>query len=74
MFFILIYDMERATNLKIPLIILKDTENLFKVIVESSNTTEMRLTIDIQAAREALGKHEINNVSGSGLTAIRRMG
>lgn len=62
MTFMIRYDMERATNVKIPLTILTDSESLFKVIVKSSTTTEKRFMINIQAAREAFETYEIDNV------------
>lgn len=53
--------MERALNIKVYLIMLTDSESLFKVIVKSSTTTEKRLMVDIQAAWEALENNEISD-------------
>lgn len=42
--------------------IVNDSDSLFKVITQSSNMTEKRLMIDIQAGREAYHDCEINNM------------
>lgn len=45
-----------------PLAMLTDSESLFKCIVKSTTTTEKRLMIDIEAAREAYCKQEISDI------------
>lgn len=62
MTFIIGCDMECATERKITLTLLKDSERIFNVIVRSDITAEKRLVIDIQAVREAFENKEIDHV------------
>lgn len=74
------HDMQTMLQQNIPLSVVTDSESLFKVIVQSSSTTEMRLMIDLQAAREAHQEHKIDDMgwiksSGNladGLTKINK--
>lgn len=50
--------MEYTASLKISLDLLTDSKSLFEVIEKSSITTEVRLMIDILAARKVFEKNE----------------
>lgn len=60
--YMLRYDLQRILGRTVPLAMLTDSESLFKTILKSTTTTEKRLMIDMQAAREAYGKKEISDV------------
>lgn len=57
------HDLQRMLSKDIPILMLTDSEPLFRVLTRSRYTTERRLEIDIAAAREAYGKREISNVA-----------
>ena len=54
------YDLKRLLNKEVKLIMLTDSMSLFKVIVNSTVTTEKRLMIDIAAVREAYERSDID--------------
>lgn len=64
----------------VPIAILTDSHSLFNVMVKSTTTTEKRLMIDIEAAREAYARGEVSNVGWvrsednlvDGLTKIKK--
>lgn len=56
------HDMEKMLNQNIPLNVETDSDSLFKVVNQSSNTTERRLMIDLQATREAYNERKIDNM------------
>lgn len=57
------HDLRRLLNLDIPIIMLMDSEALFRILTRSRYTTERRLEIDIAAAREAYGSRKISNIA-----------
>lgn len=60
--FLLKHDLQRIIGDDLPLAMRTDSESLFKTIVKSTTTTDKRLMIDIQAARESYGKQEISDI------------
>lgn len=60
--FLLKKDLELMLSQRIPLIMMIDSDNMFKVIVKNTSATEKRLMIDIKAAREAYEDQEISDV------------
>lgn len=60
--YLLRHDLRRILDRNITLAMLTDSESLFKCIVKSTTTTEKRLMIDIEAARQAYGKQEISDI------------
>lgn len=60
--FLLKTDLETMLSAKVPLIMMIDSDSVFKVIVKNTSTTEKRLMIDIRAAREAYESQEISDV------------
>lgn len=56
------HDLETMVGKTVTLSMVTDFDSLFKVIVQSSTTTERRLMIDIQASREAYQERKIDNV------------
>ena len=60
--FIIKHDLERIYDQHLPLVMLKDSKQMFDVITRASHTTEKRLMIDVAAAREAYKRYEISNV------------
>lgn len=50
--FLLRHDLEAMVKNKLPLIILTDSESLFKIIVKATTTTEQNLMVDVKATRE----------------------
>lgn len=56
------HDLQRIVGQKLPLAMFMDRDSLFKTIVRSTTTTEIRLMIDLVTAREAYGIHEISSV------------
>ena len=61
--FILRHDLERAIGRKIPLLMLTDSQALFDVLTRAKYTSEKRLMIDIEVARNAYAKKEIDNIA-----------
>lgn len=57
------HDLETMIGRPVTLSMVTDSDSLFKVIVQSSTTTERRLMIDIQAGREAYQERKIDNMS-----------
>lgn len=74
------HDLQKMANINIPLKMVTDSDSLFKVIVQSSTTTERRLMIDIEASREAYRERKIDNMGwirsdgnlADGLTKINK--
>eukprot|EP00171_Calliarthron_tuberculosum_P005221 IDg5221t1 len=60
--YILRHDLDRILNQFIPVIMLTDSEILFKVLTRARCTTEKRLMVDISATRQAYNDHLISNV------------
>lgn len=60
--FILLHDLQAMTGTLIPITILNDSESPFKVIFNSSITTEKRLMVDIRDTREAYERDDISDV------------
>lgn len=60
--FTLRHDLSTMVKTNISLNLITDSDSLFKVIVQSSTTTEKRLMIDLQACREAYRERSIENV------------
>lgn len=60
--FMLRHDLQTIYRKKIPLHILTDSLQMFDVITKASSTTERRLMIYIEAARESYNREEISNV------------
>ena len=56
------HDLQRMLKRKIPLTMITDSEQLFKVIIKSTTTTEKRLMIDVETARAAYNEGEISDV------------
>lgn len=75
------YDIQKMVKQNVPLSMVTDSDSLFKVVVQSSTTTERRLMIDIQATREAYQERKIDNMGwvksdgniADGLTKINKM-
>ena len=57
------HDLKRMLNIDIPILMITDSEPLFRILTRSRYTTERRLEIDIAAAREAYARKEIANVA-----------
>ena len=57
------HDLQRMLNTDIPLLMLTDSEPLFRILTKYRYTTERRLEIDISAAREAYHSREISNIA-----------
>lgn len=78
--YLLQHVVQRMIGSAIPLKMFTDSDSLFKTIVQSTTTTERRLMIDIEAAREAYGRQEISDVGwirsednpADGLTLFRK--
>ena len=74
------HDLEDIFGRRVPLMMLTDSEALFRVVVRSSTTTEKRMMIDLQAAREAYCAQEIDDIGwirsndnpADGLTKVKR--
>jgi hypothetical protein len=66
--FILRHDLSKILNRHIPLLMLTDSESLFKTLTKARYTTERRLLVDIAAARQAYHAKDISNI---GLIASR---
>lgn len=60
--FALRHVLSEIVNQQVPLNTVTDSESIFKIIVQSSTTTEKRLMIDLQACREAYDEGCIDNV------------
>jgi hypothetical protein len=60
--FILKHDLTTMLNKQIPLLMLNDSESLFKTLTRSRYTTERRLLVDIAAAGQAYHSREISNI------------
>ena len=60
--FLLRHDLRGIMKQKLPLAMFTDSDSLFKTIVKSTTTTEKRLMIDVEAAREAYGRQDISDV------------
>ena len=56
------HDLQRILKRKIPLTMITDSEQLFKIIIKSMTTPEKRLMIDVEAARAAYNEGEIRDV------------
>lgn len=56
------HDLRTMLGKPVTLIIVTDSDSLFKFIIQSSTTTETRLLIDVQAGREAYQQHKIENM------------
>lgn len=75
------HDLVQIIRRYVPLNMVTDSDSLFKVIVQSSHTTERRLMIDIQAGREAYQAREIDNIGwvrsdgnlADGLTKVNKV-
>ena len=61
--FILKYDIEKAMGRKIPLLMLTDSQALFDVLTRAKYTSEKRLMIDIEAARQSYSNKEIDSIA-----------
>jgi uncharacterized protein YjgD (DUF1641 family) len=66
--FILRCDLSKILNRHIPLLMLTDSESLFKTLTKARYTTERRLLVDISAARQA---YHAKDISIIGLIASR---
>jgi hypothetical protein len=60
--FILRHDLSRMLGQHIPVLMLTDSESLFKTLTRARYTTERRLLVDIAAARQAYQSREISNI------------
>lgn len=60
--YLLRHDLQRILAQHLPLAMLTDSESLFKSIVKSTTTTEKRLMIDLEAARQSYGTQKISDV------------
>lgn len=60
--FVIKTDLERILDTELPLSMLTDSNSLFDVMVKPSFTTEHRLMIDLQVARNAHQSHEISDI------------
>lgn len=53
----LLHDITDMTGSKLELHILTDSETLFSVMIKSTTTSELRLMIDIRAAKQSFDRH-----------------
>jgi hypothetical protein len=60
--FIFRHDLARMLGRHIPLLMLTDSEALFKTLTKTRYTSERRLLVDIAAARQAYQMKEISNI------------
>lgn len=56
------HDLEEMFGKLIPLKMRTDSKQMFEVVTKSSSTSERRLMIDIEVAREAYNANEISNL------------
>ena len=56
------HDIEDMLGRRVPMMMITDSQALFRVVVRSSTTTERRMMIDLRAAREAYCAQEIDDI------------
>lgn len=56
------HDLKRMLNMDIPILMITDSEALFRILTRVRYTTERRLEIDIASARQAYSTKEISNI------------
>ena len=56
-------DLNRMINRDLPIVMMTDSEALFRILTRVRYTTERRLEIDIASAREAYQTREISNIA-----------
>jgi hypothetical protein len=59
------HDLQNITQLQVPINIFTDCLYLFDVLTKSSTTSEMRLMIDLTAAKEANRRREVDTIGFS---------
>jgi hypothetical protein len=60
---ILRHDLQRMLQRHIPILLLTDSESLFKTLTNARYPTERRLLIDVAAMRQAYTRKEISNIA-----------